>query len=133
MTLWEMKYKETSLHTGSGNEPEALSMTSVSATQTPILLEHAFKEKVRKYEQACLAQCQDFTPLVYSANSIISKKAWKAECRHVSLLATNMIQISLAIIRSNTLLLQSDRTHPPRLQAPDDGVEAEWHDLLCNE
>ncbi|KAL7475436.1 hypothetical protein ACHAW6_001350 [Cyclotella cf. meneghiniana] len=73
------------------------------------------------------------------------KEAWKAEYLLACLLATKWdrayseivnfvhVRMSLAIVRSNTLLLQGNCTHPLCCQAPDNGIVATLHDQLCNE
>ena len=108
------------------------------------MLERASKEKVRKYEQACLAQRRDFTPLVYSVDGLASKDARNAERRLASVLATkwgrsyadmaNFVRtrMSLAIVRSNTLLLRGDRNHSLRRRAPLDGTAVASTESLHN-
>ena len=51
------------------------------------ILEHHAKEKQDKYEAPCLECCQDFTPLVYSVDSMASKDAQTAEQHLTWLLA----------------------------------------------
>ena len=117
---------------------------SYANTSSDKVLERASKEKVRKYEQACLAQRRDFTPLVYSVDGLASKDARNAERRLASVLAkkwgrsysdmANFIRtrMSLAIVRSNTLLLRGDRNHSLRRRAPLDGTAVASTESLHN-
>ncbi|KAL7475012.1 hypothetical protein ACHAW6_000949 [Cyclotella cf. meneghiniana] len=96
---------------------------SYANTSSEKVLECASKEKVRKYKPACFAQCRDFTPLVYSVDGLSSKETRKAEQRLACILAKKWdrtysdianfirVQMSLAIVRSNTLLLRGDLNH----------------------
>ncbi|KAL7477562.1 hypothetical protein ACHAW6_003394 [Cyclotella cf. meneghiniana] len=54
---------------------------SYANTSSDKVLKRASKEKVQKYKLACLAQHQDFTPLLYSVDGLSSKEAQKAERR----------------------------------------------------
>ena len=118
---------------------------SYGATSSAKILERHAKEKKEKYEAACLERRRDFTPLVYSVDGMASKDARTAERRVAWLLAqkwkraysdmANFVRtrMSLAVVRSNTLLLRGDRTSPMRRRAPSDGVAATCHDQLRNE
>jgi hypothetical protein len=118
---------------------------SYGATSSAKILERHAKEKKEKYEAACLERRRDFTPLVYSVDGMASKDARTAERRVAWLLAqkwkraysdmANFVRtrMSLAVVRSNTLLLRGDRTSPMRRRAPSDGVAASCHDQLRNE
>ena len=70
---------------------------SYANTSSDKVLERASKEKVRKYEQACLAQRRDFTPLVYSVDGLASKDARNAERRLASVLARACLRRHFAI------------------------------------
>jgi hypothetical protein len=109
------------------------------------ILERHAKEKKDKYETACLNRHRDFTPLVYSVDGMASKDARTAKRRIAWLLAKKWsrtysdmacfihTQMSLAIVRSNTLLLRGDRTNPLRRRAPTHGVAATCNSQLQNE
>ncbi|KAL7474430.1 hypothetical protein ACHAW6_000404 [Cyclotella cf. meneghiniana] len=98
---------ETSLCMASGNAPEVPSSTSASYTNT-------------------------------SSNKVLepSKEAQKAKQHHASILASKWdqaysdtmnfvhVQMSLAIVQSNTLLLCEDRNHSLRRRAPTDRLAA---------
>ncbi|KAL7474751.1 hypothetical protein ACHAW6_000723, partial [Cyclotella cf. meneghiniana] len=106
-----------------------------ATSSTKILKQHA-KEKKDKYKAACLECRQDFTPIVYSMDGMASKDARTAERRVAWLLAqkwkcrysaiANFIRMlmSLAVVRSNMLLLRSDCTSPMNRRAPSDDVTA---------
>ena len=114
-----------------------------NTSSSKILKRHA-KEKKDKYEAACLDRRRDFTPLVYSVDGMASKDARTAERRIAWLLAKKWsrtysdmacfirTRMSLAIVRSNTLLLRGDRTTPLRRRAPSDGVAATCNSSLQN-
>ena len=118
---------------------------SYANTSSDKVLERASKEKVRKYEQACLAQRRDFTPLVYSVDGLASKDAHNAERHLASVLATkwgrsyskmaNFVRtrMSLAVVRSNTLLLHGDQNHSLRRHAPLDSIAVTSTAPLRNE
>ncbi|KAL7474239.1 hypothetical protein ACHAW6_000224, partial [Cyclotella cf. meneghiniana] len=101
------------------------SRSYINTTSSKILERHT-KEKKDKCETACLDHRQDFTPLVYSIDGMALKDARTAERRIAWLLAKKWsctysdmasfirTQMSLAIVRSNTLLLHGDRTSPMR-------------------
>ncbi|KAL7475656.1 LOW QUALITY PROTEIN: hypothetical protein ACHAW6_003456, partial [Cyclotella cf. meneghiniana] len=116
---------------------------SYANTSSDKVLERASKEKVRKYEQACLTQGQDFTPLVYLVDGLASKDARNAKRLLASVLATKWgrsysdmaisTRMSLTIIRSNTLLLRGDRNHSLRRHAPFDGTAVASTESLRND
>jgi hypothetical protein len=118
---------------------------SYGHTSSSKILERHAKEKKDKYENACLDRRRDFTPLVYSIDGMASKDARTAERRIAWLLAkkwsrtysdmANFIRtrMSLAIVRSNTLLLRGDRNNPLRRRAPTDGVAAACNGQLRND
>ena len=117
---------------------------SYGNTSSSKILERHDKEKKDKYETACLDRRRDFTPLVYSVDGMASKDARTAERRIAWLLVkkwsrtysdmANFIRtrMSLAIVRSNTLLLRDDRTSPMRRCTPSDGIAATCIDHLRN-
>ena len=88
------------------------------------------------YEAACLERRKDFTPLCYSVDGMPCKAAKAAERRLASLLSAkwgrqysemvNFIRtrMSLSVVRSNTLLLRSERAHSWNRRAPEDGISA---------
>ena len=118
---------------------------SYGNTSPSKILERHAKEKKDKYETACLDRCRDFTPLVYSVDGMASKDEQTAERRIAWLLAKKWsrtysdmasfirTRMSLAIVRSNKLLLRSDRTNPLRRRVPTDGVAATCNSQLQNE
>ena len=79
------------------------------------------KEKKDKCFQTCLERRNSFTQILYSADGIPRTEAVAAERRLASLLINKLkreylemcgfirVSISLAIVRSNTLLLQGTR------------------------
>ena len=81
-------------------------------------LAKADKEKKDLYLQACLERRRNFTPMVYSADGIPRAEALAAQKRLAALLSYKLkreytemcgfvrAQISLAIVRSNSLLLR---------------------------
>ena len=81
----------------------------------------AEKEKKDKYLQPCLESRRNFTPLVFSADRTPGAEAWAATLRIALHLGFNMkreyseicgfvgARMALAIVRSNTLLLQGTR------------------------
>ena len=107
---------------------------SYGNTASAKLLERAAREKRDKYEDACLERRKDFTPLVYSVDGLAGKAARAAERRLAALLAAkwgrqysamvNFIRtrMSLAVVRSNTLLLRTERAHTWHRRAPGDGT-----------
>ncbi|KAL7474011.1 hypothetical protein ACHAW6_000020, partial [Cyclotella cf. meneghiniana] len=118
---------------------------SYANTSSDKVLERASKEKVRKYEHACLAQRRDFTTLIYSVDGLASKDVRNAERRLASVLATkwgrsysemaNFVRtrMSLAVVWSNTLLLRGDQNHSMRRCAPLDGIAVTSTETLRNE
>ena len=90
----------------------------------------------------CEERRRDFTPLVYSVDGLACKEARSAERRLGALLASkwdrkysdvvNFVRtrMSLAIVRSNTLLLRGERSTSWRRRAPGDGVAAIASDTL---
>ena len=85
------------------------------------VLERCAKLKKDKYEQVCIERCHTFCPLVYSVDGMACKTARAFEKLVASKLATKMdrrysemvgfvrARMSLAVIRSNTLLLRGAR------------------------
>ena len=118
---------------------------SYGATSSTKILERHAKEKKDKYEAACLELRRDFTPLVYSEDGMASKDARTAERRVTWLLAekwkrtysdmAHFIQtrMSLAVVRSNTLLLRGDRTSPMSRPDPSGGVATTCNAQLRND
>ena len=100
-------------------------------------LAKAEKEEKDLYLQACLERRRTFTPMVYSADGIPGAEALAAQKRLAALLSYKLKQeysemcgfvrarMSLAIVRSNSLLLRGPRDKGVRIrQQPDlmDGV-----------
>ena len=87
----------------------------------PLVLKTYAKTKKDKYAEACLERRRSFTPLVYSVDGMACKEAKAFDKRIASLLASKhdrpyseMVgfvrsRMSLAIIRSNTLMLRGAR------------------------
>ena len=85
------------------------------------MLEAQEEEKKRKYLATCRELRKDFTPLVYSVDGVPGREARSAERRIASQLAekwdrpySQMVhyvrcRMSIAIVRSNTLLLRGTR------------------------
>ena len=106
---------------------------SYGNTASDKLLERFAQLKRDKYEEACLERRKDFTPLCYSVDGMACKATRAAERRLASLLSVkwdrqysemvNFIRtrMSLAVVRSNTLLLRSERIHTWHRRAPEDG------------
>jgi hypothetical protein len=98
------------------------------------VLEGAACRKKDKYEEACLELRRDFTPMIYSVDGVADKHARAAEKQIAGILAAKWTQqysqmasvvrtrMCLAIVRSNTLLLQGDRAMSWHRRAPEDGV-----------
>ncbi|KAL7474526.1 hypothetical protein ACHAW6_000505 [Cyclotella cf. meneghiniana] len=117
---------------------------SYGNTSSSKILERHAKEKKDKYETACLDRRWDFTPLVYSVDGMASKDAQTAEqciawllmkkwSRTYSDMASFIrTRMSLAIVRSNTLLHHGDRTNPLCQRAPTDSVTATCNSKLQN-
>jgi hypothetical protein len=110
--------------------------TSYGTTASDKLLERFARQKRDKYEDACAENRRDFTPLIYSVDGMPCEAAAAAEKRLASLLASKwnrayseMVsfvrqRISLAIVRSNTMLLRGERAHTWRRRGAEDGVAA---------
>jgi hypothetical protein len=106
---------------------------SYGNTSSEKLLERFAQQKRDKYEVACLERRKDFTPLCYSVDGMACKAAKAAERRLAQLLSVkwdrqysemvNFIRtrMSLSVVRSNTLLLRSERAHSWTRRAPEDG------------
>ena len=101
------------------------------------VLERAAKVKKDKYLQPCLDRRRSFVPLVYSVDGMASKEARAYEKRVASLLATKwdrryseMVgfvrgRMSLAVIRSNTMLLRGARADRAWKPVIEDGAGVE--------
>eukprot|EP00804_Cyclotella_cryptica_P006585 CCRYP_008564-RA/>CCRYP_008564-RA protein AED:0.46 eAED:0.46 QI:0/-1/0/1/-1/1/1/0/185 len=110
--------------------------TSYCTTASDRILEHFARQKRDKYESACNENRRDFTPLVYSVDGMPCKAAEAAEKRLAALLASKwnrayseMVsfvrqRLSLAIMRSNTMLLRGERANTWRRRGAEDGVAA---------
>ena len=95
---------------------------SYQSSSSQKVLERAAKVKKAKYNDACLEMRRSFMPLVYSVDGLACKEARAFEKRVASLLATKWnrsysemagfvkSRMSLAIIRSTTMLLRGSRT-----------------------
>ncbi|KAL7478742.1 hypothetical protein ACHAW6_004508 [Cyclotella cf. meneghiniana] len=141
-THWGMNYDETSLCMASGNAPAVPSLKSPFATQMPDPMPTPPPTKC--WSAPPRRMSGNFTPLVYSADGLASKDARKDERRLACILATKLdqaysdtvnlvcVRMSLTIVRSNTLLLQSDRNHPLHHRAPSDGIAVASHDSFRN-
>ena len=91
-------------------------------------LEKAEKEKKYLYLQACLERRRTFTPMVYSADGIPGAEALAAHKRLAALLSYKLNQeyseicgfvwarMSLAVVRSNSLLLRGPCNKGARIQ-----------------
>ena len=107
---------------------------SYENTASDKLLECFAQQKQDKYEEACLERRKDFTPLCYSVDGMAYKAARAAERHLASLLAikwdrqyskmVNFIRtrMSVAVVRSNTMLLRRQRANSWHCQAPEDGA-----------
>jgi hypothetical protein len=85
------------------------------------VLEEQEKEKKRKYLPTCRELRKDFTPLVYSVDGVPGREARAAERRLAAKLAekwerpySQMVhyvrcRMSIAVVRSNSLLLRGSR------------------------
>ena len=85
------------------------------------VIEAAEKEKCNKYDAACRERQRDFVPLVYLVDGLPGQRAKAAEKRLAALLASKWdrpysdvmnfvrVRMSLAVVRSNTLLLRTER------------------------
>ena len=95
-------------------------------------LESQEKEKKDKYERACREQRKDFTALVYSIDGMAGPKtraaerrmaarlAWKWKREYSEMVGFVRTRMSLAVVRSNTLMWRGSRTrrraHPGTIQ-----------------
>ena len=85
------------------------------------VLANAEKEKEDKYGKACNERQHDFCPMVYSVDGLPGRKAKTAEQCLAALLAVKWkreysevvnfvrVRMALAMVRSNTLLLRTER------------------------
>jgi len=106
---------------------------SYKQTASDKVLEKAAKRKKDKYLDACLERRRTFVPLIYSVDGMACKEARAWEKRVASLLASKMdrpysemcgfvrSRMSLAIVRSNTLLLRGQRAHRALRPVLEDG------------
>jgi hypothetical protein len=97
-------------------------------------LEGVAHRKKDKYKEACLERHLDFTPMIYLVDGMADKHARAAEKLIAGILVAKWAQqysqmasfvrtrMCLAIVRSNTLLLQGDRAMNLCRRAPEDGV-----------
>ena len=106
---------------------------SYSNCSDKILERHA-RDKKTDYNEACPKKRRDFTPLIYSINGMTSKgtrtvdkkmtylvaKKWHRP--HPKMVCYVKRQMSLAVVRSNTMLLQGDRSTSLRCKGAEDGV-----------
>jgi hypothetical protein len=111
-------------------------------TSSMKLVERAAKRKKDKYEEACRERRRSFTPLAYSVCGLPCGAAMAAEKRLGGLLArkwernySEMVgfirqRMSLAIVRSNSLLLRGERANTWRRRAADDGAAAGASDSM---
>ena len=114
-------------------DTDAKSYGNVSSEK---VLERFARQKKEKYEEACRENRRDFTPMVYSVDGLACEAARAAEKRLGGLLAkkwdrrySEMVafirqRMSLAIVRSNTMLLRGERANTWRRRACEDGVAA---------
>ena len=91
-------------------------------------LAKADKEKKDLYLQACLERRRTFTPMVYSADGIPRVEALAVQKRLAALLSYKLkreysgmcgfvrARMSLAIVRSNSLILRSPRNKGARIR-----------------
>jgi hypothetical protein len=85
-----------------------------------IFLQHK-KEKKDKYLWTCLEMRKDFTPMVYLVNRILGCKAWNAERRLDTHLASKWksryfqmvyyvrVRMAIAVVRANSLHICGSR------------------------
>ncbi len=111
--------------------------------ETKKVLESAARRKKDKYKEDCLERRQDFTPTIYSVNGMATKHARAAEKQIPGMLAAKwtrqysqiasfiQTRMCLAIVCSNTLLLQGDCTMNWRRRTPDDGMAARAAMTIC--
>ena len=100
---------------------------------TRALEKHAW-EKKGKCEKVCVERRCSFMPLIYSVDGmpctearawerrVASKLAEKWNARFGKMVSYVRTRMSLAIIRSNTLLLHGERAHYWHRKGPEDGV-----------
>lgn len=110
---------------------------SYASTSSAKVLEKAAKVKKDKYLDVCLERRRSFAPIVYSVDGMACKEAKAFEKRIASLLASKMdrrysemvgfvrARMSLAVVRSNTLLLRGSRVPFNRRPVYDDGAAFE--------
>ena len=108
---------------------------SYAGTSSEKVLQRAAKEKKDKYLDACLERRRSFTPLVYSVDGVAHKEARAFERRIAGLLASKWdrrysemagfvrARMSLAIVRSNTMLLRGSRIGRAARLVVDDGAK----------
>ena len=124
-------------------DTDARSYQSITSEK---VLERAANVKKSKYLEACLERRRSFIPLVYSVDGMVCKEVRAFEKRVTSLIATKLDRqyskmvgfvqgrLSLAVIRSTTMLLHgarsSGRFHMPKIEDSAGmeamGGEAEW-------
>ena len=97
------------------------------------VLKRATEQKKDKYLNACLERRRSFTPLVYSVDGLACKEARAFERRIAGLLATKWdrrysemagfvrARMSLAIVRSKTMLLRGSMIGRAARLVVDDG------------
>ena len=100
------------------------------------ILAAAEKEKEEKYGEACKVQQKDFTPLCYSVDGMPGKLARAAERRLAQLLAAKWdrhysdvvnfvrVRMSLAVVRSLSLVLRTERSSLPWCRRAPEAVAA---------
>ena len=107
-TIFDVRITDTSARSYRNTEPQTV-------------IERQEKEKKDKYRDACLQRRMDFTPLVYSVEGIPGRDARGAEKNLARLLShkwrrpySQMVQyvrvrMSIAVVRSNSLLIRGSR------------------------
>ena len=100
-------------------DTDAKSYQSIASAK---VLERAAKVKKSKYLEACLERRRSFMPLIYSVDGMACKEARAYEKRVASLMATKLDcaysemvgfvrgRMSLAVIKSNTMMLRGARS-----------------------
>ena len=108
MAIFDVRITDTSARSYRNTEPQTV-------------IERQEKEKKDKYRDACLQRRMDFTPLVYSVEGIPGRDARGAEKNLARLLShkwrrpySQMVQyvrvrMSIAVVRSNSLLIRGSR------------------------
>lgn len=98
-----------------------MTVWSYVSTKSTKVLEHPSKEKKHKYESTCFKRCCNFTPLVYSVEGMVVKDTRNAEqwlaylhakkwnCTYFNIVNFFCFQMSLAMVRSNTLLIEREK------------------------